>query len=53
MKSILFDPESNVKVLDWSKLNAFADDRKNVTEKRKFVLGREEIIVEKGENAGN
>ena len=39
--------------LDWSKLKAFADDKINLTEKLKFVLGRVEIIVGKGENAGN
>ena len=43
----------NDKILDWSKLKAFADDKINVTEKLKFVLGRVENIVGKGENAGN
>ena len=28
------------KILDWSKLKAFANDKINVTEKFKFVLGR-------------
>ena len=28
----------NKKILDWSKLKAFADDQKKVTEKSKFVL---------------
>ena len=39
------------KILDWSKLRAYADDKINVTEKLKFVLGRVENIVGKGENA--
>ena len=37
---------------DWSKLKAFAGDKINVTQKLKFVLGRVENIVGKGENAG-
>ena len=40
------------KMLGWSKLKAFADDKIKVTEKFKFVLGRVENIVGKGENAG-
>ena len=43
----------NDKILDWSKLKAFAHEKINVTEKMKFVLGRVENIVGKGENAGN
>ena len=43
---------SNEKILDWSKLKAFADDKINVNETLKFSLGREENTVEKGENAG-
>ena len=42
----------NDKILDRSNLKAFAEDEINVTEKLKFVLGRAENIVEKGENAG-
>ena len=38
--------------LGLSKLKGFADDRMNVTEKLKFLLGRVENIVEKGENDG-
>ena len=38
--------------LDWSKLKEFADIKITVTEKLKFVLGRLENIVGKGENAG-
>ena len=42
----------NDKIVDWLKLKAFADDKINVTEKLKFVLGREENNLGKGENAG-
>ena len=42
----------NDKILDYSKLKAFADDKINVNEKLKFGLGRVENIVGKGENAG-
>ena len=38
--------------LDWSKFRELADDKINVTEKLKFLLGRVENIVGKGENAG-
>ena len=41
------------KILDWSKLKAFADKKINVAKKLKIVLGRVENIVGKGENAGN
>ena len=46
------DPLPNDKILDWSKFKAFADDKMIVTQKLKFVLGRIENIVGKGENAG-
>ena len=42
----------NDKILEWSKLKAFEDGKRNETEKLKFILGREENIVGKGENAG-
>ena len=42
----------NDKVLDQSNLKDFADDKINVTYITNFVLGREENIVGKGENAG-
>ena len=42
----------NDNFLDWSKLKAFADDKTNVNEKLKFVLGQVENIVGKRENAG-
>ena len=40
------------KILDWSTLKAFADDKINETEKLKFILEKVENIVGKGENAG-
>ena len=42
----------NDKILDWSKLKGFADDKINVIQKLKFVVGLLENIVGKGENAG-
>ena len=42
----------NDKFLDWSNLKAFPDDKLKVPEKLKFVLGKVENIVGKGENAG-
>ena len=42
----------NDKALDQSNWKAFADDKVNVTEKLKFVLGRVETIVGKVENTG-
>ena len=42
---------ANNKFLDWSKFKAFADDKLTMAEKLKFVLGRVENIVGKGENA--
>ena len=35
-----FNSLANNKILDWLKLKAFADDKINMTEKMKFVLGR-------------
>ena len=32
--------QSNDKMLDWSKLKALANDKINLTEKMKFVLGK-------------
>ena len=51
----MFPPVNSLpddKTCDWSKLKAFADNKINVAEKLKFVLGRLENIVGKGENAG-
>ena len=47
-----FNSLPNDKVLDQSKLKGFADIKINVIQNQKFVLGRVENIVEKGENAG-
>ena len=55
--SIMFSLQSDLnplpsnKILDWSKLKAFADDNINVNHKLKFDLERGENIVGKGENA--
>ena len=49
----IFNSVPNDKILDWSKLKGFADDKINVNQKVKFVLKRVENIVGKGENAGN
>ena len=43
----------NDKISDLYKLKAFADGKIHVTQRLKFVLGRVENIVGKGENAGN
>ena len=50
---IFFNSLPDDEILDWSKLKAFADDKIVVAEKLKFVLGRVENIVGKGENAGD
>ena len=42
----------NDKILDRSKLKAFADNKINMNEKLKFVLETVENVVGKGENAG-
>ena len=42
----------NDKILDWSKLKTFADEKINVTQYLNFVFGRVENNVGKGENAG-
>ena len=42
----------NDKILDGSKLKAFAEDKININQKQKFFLGWIENIVGKGENAG-
>ena len=48
-----FNSLSNDKTLDQFKFKAIADDKINVTEELKFILGRVENIVGKGENAGD
>ena len=50
---IVMNSLPNDKSLDWSKFKEFADNNISVTEKLKFVLGRLENIVGKGENAGS
>ena len=42
----------NVKILDWSELKAFVDDKLNVAEMMIFLFDWLESIVGKGENAG-
>ena len=42
----------NDKILDWSKLKTFADDKIEVLKMVIFVFDRVENIVGKGENAG-
>ena len=42
----------NDKIVHLSLLKAFAGDKINLTEKLKFVLGKVENIVGKGENVG-
>ena len=44
---------SNNRILDWSKLKAFADVNLNVAKKMSSLLDTVENIVVKGENAGN
>ena len=46
------NPLPNNKILAWSELKAFADNKIDATEKLKFVLERAENVVGKGENAG-
>ena len=48
----IFNSFPNNKIIDWSKFKAFADDKINVTETLKFLLGREDNIVGNGENSG-
>ena len=45
------NPLPKGKILDWSKLKAFADDKIIVTEMMIFLPNRIENIVGKGENA--
>ena len=47
------NPLPGDKILDWSKLKAFADHKSNVTQNIKVVLYRIENIVGKEENADN
>ena len=45
---LCFNSLPNNKFLNWSKLKAFADNKLNLAEKMKFVLGRVENLVGKG-----
>ena len=47
-----FNSIPNDRILDRSKFKGFADNKMNVTENLKFVKGRVENTVGKGENAG-
>ena len=47
-----FDSLPNDKIVDWSKLKAFADNKIKALEMMIFVFDRVENIVGKGENAG-
>ena len=49
---LVFNSLPNDKMLDLSKLKAFADDKMNRIKKSRLVSGRVENIVGKGENAG-
>ena len=49
---LLVNSLPNDKILDQSKFKVFADDKIILTKKLKFVFGRVENIVGKGENAG-
>ena len=50
--SAAFNSSPNNKFLDWSNLKELADDNINMIINLKFVLGRVENTVGKGENAG-
>ena len=47
----MINPLPKDNFFDWSKFKELADDKINVTENLKFVLGRAEKIAGKGENA--
>ena len=49
---VIMNSLPNNKLVDWSNLKAFADDKIYVTEKNEICLGRVENIMEKGENGG-
>ena len=54
MKNLLnsFNSLPDFKMLDWSKLNAFVDEKIKIAKMMIFVIDRVENIVGKGENAG-
>ena len=49
----MFDSLPNDKTVDYTKFKPFADDKIILTQKLKFLFGRVENIVGKGENAGD
>ena len=49
----IFNTLQNNKILDWSKLKAFANNNLDVSKKMISVYDRVESIVGKRENAGN
>ena len=51
MMEFVFNSLPNDKILDWSKLKAFADNKINLIKRSKYVSVWVENIVEKGENA--
>ena len=52
MFNAFINPSPNNKFLDWSNLKELAHKTINMIVKLKFVLGRVENIMGKGENAG-
>ena len=52
LPSSSFNSLPDDKILDWSKLKAFADDKLKLAKIMVLVLNRVENIVGKGENAG-
>ena len=48
----MFNSLPNDKILDWSKLKAFADNNLYIALMMIYVFDRVENIVEKGKNAG-
>ena len=50
--NLIFNSLPNDKILDWTKLNAFADEKLDVAKIKDSVYGMVEHIVGKRENAG-
>ena len=48
-----FNSLPNDKILDWSKLKAFAEDKMKLAEMMIFAFDWVKNIMQKGENAGN
>ena len=51
--NVWFNSLSNDKILDLSKLKAFADDKVNAANMTSYIFDRKENIVGKGEIAGD